>query len=369
MRRSEQSLRAEQELEVHMTEPDSKEKVSPPDEAVIEKNVVRPSDDATDVDLQSKTEVVDLLPSEASVDEYNNVDALSGIAEVAGNADVARCITENADGDIPEAQSGDAFNENAEECADRVVEDVPDVDVEYSVLDSGGAAQEAPASESGAEAGSPEPVADASKAESEAKSQFEDQGEKSQRSTATSELETYFKNLFNDETTKKNTEQVLKTLSDVAARLPGQVGTALKTMREFVQEFTNIKGVQLNLLFFRILDLQIDTMKEADVPINQKLPVGRIEAVHLGRKIHMQVGMGDGNKDLQMNVKEGLSLVINLGFLGKQTIPVKGTARLTRDEKGNLVIAASTKIPGIDYPMTVNIPIKLLVIELRKQSN
>ncbi len=187
--------------------------------------------------------------------------------------------------------------------------------------------------------------------------------------TPTSELELYIKNLFTDETTAKNTaEQILKTLSEVAQRLPGQVGNALKMMREFVQEFTNIKGVQLNLLFFRILDLQIDTMKEADVPINQRLPVGKIDAVHLGKKIHMQVGMGDGSKDLQMNVKDGLSLIINLGILGKQTVPIKGSAKLTRDEKGELVIAATTNVPGTEFPVTVNIPLKQMVGELRKQS-
>lgn len=193
-------------------------------------------------------------------------------------------------------------------------------------------------------------------------------GSSSTAKSTTAELEVYLKSLFNEETTRNTAETVLKTLTEIAQRLPGQVGSALKTMREFVQEFTNIKGVQLNLLFFRILDVQIHTMREADIPVNQKLPVGKIDAVHLGQKVHMQVGMGDGKKDLQMNIKEGLSLIVNLGILGKKNIPVKGTARLTRDEKGNLVMAATTNVPGTEFPITVNIPIKLLVGEIRKQS-
>jgi hypothetical protein len=192
--------------------------------------------------------------------------------------------------------------------------------------------------------------------------------EKSPRSY-TSELELYLKNLFTDEVTARNTaEHILRALTEMAQRIPGQVGSALKMLREFVQEFTNVKGVEFNLLFFRILDVQIHTMKEADVPFTKKLPVGKIEAIRLGSTIQMQVGLGEGNKDLQMNIKEGMSLVIDLGFLGKQIVPIKGSTKLTRDEKGELVIAASTNVPGTDFPVTVNIPLKIIVGEVRKQA-
>lgn len=183
-----------------------------------------------------------------------------------------------------------------------------------------------------------------------------------------SDLELHIQRLFTNEGAARNTaDQVLTALGEAAQRLPGQLGSALKMMGEFVQEFTNVKGMQIQLQSFRILDLQIETLREADVPIKQGLPVGRIDSMHLGEKIHFQVGVGEGAKDLHMNIIQGMSLIIDLGFLGKQTVPVQGSAKVTRDAKGELVVVATTRIPGIELPVSVNVPLRNIVDEIRKQ--
>lgn len=183
-----------------------------------------------------------------------------------------------------------------------------------------------------------------------------------------SDLELHIQRLFTNEGAARNTaDQVLTALGEAAQRLPGQLGSALKMMGEFVQEFTNVKGVQVQLQSFRVLDLQIETLREADVPIKQGLPIGRIDSMHLGEKIHFQVGVGEGAKDLHMNIIQGMSLIIDLGFLGKQTVPVQGSAKVTRDAKGELVVVATTRIPGIELPVSVNVPLRNIVDEIRKQ--
>lgn len=188
------------------------------------------------------------------------------------------------------------------------------------------------------------------------------------KKTPTSEFELHIQRLFLDEGAARNTaDQVLTALAEAAQRLPGQLGAALKMMREFAQEFTNIKGVQFQLKDFRVLDVQINTMKEADVALKQGLPIGKIDALHLGEKIHLQLGVGEGVKDLHMNVIEGMSLIIDLGFLGKQSVPIKGSTKLTRSEKGELVVIATAKIPGLDMPVNVTIPLRLIADEIRKQ--
>jgi hypothetical protein len=55
-------------------------------------------------------------------------------------------------------------------------------------------------------------------------------------------------------------------------------------------------------------------------------------------------------------------------FFGtQQVIPLKGTAKLVRDSKGQILVESTTYLPGVDVPVTVSFPLKQIFDEVRKQ--
>ncbi len=48
-------------------------------------------------------------------------------------------------------------------------------------------------------------------------------------------------------------------------------------------------------------------------------------------------------------------------IIGMQTVEVKGSGTMTRDEKGELILSITSKVPGLDTPVTVSVPIKTIL--------
>lgn len=172
-----------------------------------------------------------------------------------------------------------------------------------------------------------------------------------------------------DPETLNSAEQTLKYLKELAQRVPEQLASSIKSMVELLQELTNVKGVEVKLLNLRTLDIKMHIMKETDLPLNKDIVgIGKIEALHLSKLIHVQAEIGEGNKDLRMHIHEGLSLVLNIVFIGgKQLVPLKGTAKLLRDAKGQILVESTTYVPGTDMPVTVTFPLKQLLDVARAQ--
>ncbi len=164
-------------------------------------------------------------------------------------------------------------------------------------------------------------------------------------------------------------DAAVKALGQFARTVGVEVGNAAIMLKEFIQELTNVKGVNASFKKFGLLDVQIATLKPASLPINRDVPpVGKIESIRLGECIRFQMGLGDGNRDVVMNIEEGMSVDLYLGaLLGRQTVPVAGSARLARDEGGRLVIIATTMAPGVNLPVSVTIPVKQFISVLKRE--
>ena len=171
-----------------------------------------------------------------------------------------------------------------------------------------------------------------------------------------------------DPSTRDSAEQALKSLTELAHRVPESLSNAIKTMVELLQEVTNIKGVDVQLKSFRSLDLKMHIMREADIPVNRDIAgIGKIEAIRLSKLIHMQAEIGEDNRDVRAHFHEGLSLVVSIMFLsGKQVLPLKGTAKLIRDARGQIMVESTSYVPGTDMPVTFSFPLKQILDEVRK---
>lgn len=172
-----------------------------------------------------------------------------------------------------------------------------------------------------------------------------------------------------DPATRSSAEQALTLLKEVAGKVPGQLSEAFRMLVEFMQELTNIKGVEVQFQSWRTLDVRLHILKETDVPLNKDLAgLGKVEAVRLSTLIHIQAQIGEGNKDLRLHIHEGIALVLSFAFFtSKQVIPLKGSAKVVRDEKGELMIESTSYVPGTGLPITVTFPLKQILAEVRKQ--
>lgn len=187
-----------------------------------------------------------------------------------------------------------------------------------------------------------------------------------------SDVDKYMEKLWSafsiDDSTRTTVDQTLRTLMDLLQRVPEQFAAAFKTMVEFLQQLTNVKGVKVDLKNFKTLDVQIDTMKEGDVPLNKDLgAMGKVESLHIGRKLHMAAEIGEMNKDyLRLHVYQGMKLVVVVPLLGKQQIDLKGSTRLAHDEKKQLALICTAFLPGTELPVTVTVPFSQVIEEIKK---
>lgn len=172
-----------------------------------------------------------------------------------------------------------------------------------------------------------------------------------------------------DQSTLTSAEQTLNYLKELAQRMPEQIAGTIKTMIELLQELTNVKGVEVQLKSLRILDIKMHLLRKAEIPLKRDIiGMGKIEALELSKLIHFQAEIGEGNRDIRMHIHEGLALVVSIAFIsGRQVLPLKGTAKLVRDAKGQIMVESTSYVPGTDMPVTVSFPLKQIIEEVRKQ--
>ena len=201
----------------------------------------------------------------------------------------------------------------------------------------------------------------------------EEKKEKQQPEEQLKELGIYFQNFLAsipavDPVALNTSEMALQYLKERAQKVPEQLSNAAKNLKDLIQETTNIKGIDVNLKSWRLLDMKMHIMREADIPLKKDIiGIGRIESIRLSKLIHLQAEIGEGNNDIRMHIREGMAVVVNVVFVGQQVIPLKGTAKLVRDAKGQFLLETSTYVPGTDVPVTLSIPLRQVFDEVRKQ--
>lgn len=142
---------------------------------------------------------------------------------------------------------------------------------------------------------------------------------------------------------------------------------AFDLISELTRELSGIESFNIIPKPPAELEVDIKSRKETELPIKQVIaPLVEMEAVIIGKRIHFQSLIDTEIKGLRCNINEGFAIRIST-FLGKQTIPIKGTAILKRDQNKQIVMETSTTLPGIPLPVSITIPLKLLLSEAKKR--
>jgi len=158
----------------------------------------------------------------------------------------------------------------------------------------------------------------------------------------------------------------VETAMESAAQL-GAVGlesakSTMEMLGEFSQELTGVESFRVIPKKSLAVEVDIHCSSEQDIVVRQQLaPFIELHSLHLGLRINFEALFNKAKKGLQLDINEGMSLRISAPIVGIQSVPIKGSGLLMRNEKGELILAISTTPPGLESPVTVEIPIKHIV--------
>jgi hypothetical protein len=129
-------------------------------------------------------------------------------------------------------------------------------------------------------------------------------------------------------------------------------------LNEFAHDLTGIESFRVIPKSSMALEVDIRCRHEQDLVVKQPLaPFVELYALHLGRRVHFEGLWNKERKGLQLDINEGMSLKVQAPIVGMQTVEIKGSGLLTRDEQKRPVLVVTSKIPGLDSPVTVSVPL------------
>ncbi len=157
-----------------------------------------------------------------------------------------------------------------------------------------------------------------------------------------------------------------QSLNRIAKHGVGGVQSAIDMVNDLTKELSEVESFNIVPKPPAEIEVDIRIKKEKDMPFKKSVaPFVEIESVCIAKRVHFQALVDTEKSGLRCNINEGFSVRFKT-FLGKQTVPINGTAILRYDENKQVVMEASTKLPGIDLPVSFTLPLKQLLHEARK---
>ncbi len=143
---------------------------------------------------------------------------------------------------------------------------------------------------------------------------------------------------------------------------------AMDLLTELSTELTGVQSFKIVPKPPMQLDVEIGMKKGSSIPLKQKVaPLVELDAVVFAEQVHFGAQIDKEKNGLRLNIDEGISARFNLGtLLGLQTVPIKGSALLARQD-GKLVLIGTTVIPGTTQQINITVPIKTIFDHAKKQ--
>lgn len=183
---------------------------------------------------------------------------------------------------------------------------------------------------------------------------------------------------------RQMTDQLNSWLKDSSPEVHATVGPAIESAAQFADQgissaksaidmITEFTGDLTGVESFKIIprasmscEIDIVCKHEQDIMVKQQIaPFVELYSLHLGRRINFVALINKTDKGLQLDINEGMGLKLLAPLIGLQTVDIKGSALLSRDDKGQLVIIVSTRAPGLDNPVTVSVPVNHILRDVQ----
>jgi hypothetical protein len=158
----------------------------------------------------------------------------------------------------------------------------------------------------------------------------------------------------------------LRSLTRVAQQSKDSFQNATELVSDLAKDLKEVESFSITPKPPAEIDVDIRIKNEKHLPFSKNVaPFVDIDLVVIAKRVHFQALVDTSQNGLRCNINEGFSVRFKT-FLGKQTVPINGTAILKRDAKKQIVMEASTKLPGVDLPVSFSIPLDQLLREAKK---
>lgn len=161
-------------------------------------------------------------------------------------------------------------------------------------------------------------------------------------------------------------EKAILSLDGLATKGREGAQFALDLLSELMRELSGIESFNVTPKPPAELEVDIRSLKATELPLKQALaPFIETDALIIEKRIHFQALVDTEIKGLRCQINEGFVLALSTP-LGKQNIPIKGSATLKRDQNKELVMETTAALPGIPVPVSITIPLKVLLKKAAK---
>jgi hypothetical protein len=161
-------------------------------------------------------------------------------------------------------------------------------------------------------------------------------------------------------------ESAIESAAQIADQGLASAKAAVDMITEFAGDLTGVESFRVIPKSTLALEVDIRCKQEQDISVKQQVaPFVELQALHLGRRINFEALINQTEKGLQLDINDGMSLKIMAPLIGLQTIEVKGSGLLTRDDKGQLSLVVTTHVPGLSNPITVALPMNHILRDVQ----
>ena len=158
-----------------------------------------------------------------------------------------------------------------------------------------------------------------------------------------------------------------QTLGELAQTGVKGVQIAMDLITELIRDLTGVVSFSITPKPPAEIEVDIKLKTTSEIPFKESVaPFVEVEALCIAKRIHFQALVDKEVNGLRCNINEGFAVRFNTP-LGKPTVDIQGTVILKRDEKKQLVMETTTNIPGTTFPVSITIPLKVLLSQARKK--
>lgn len=158
----------------------------------------------------------------------------------------------------------------------------------------------------------------------------------------------------------------LQSFNKVARQSKDGFQSATEMIGDLARDLKEVESFRITPRPPAEIDVDIRIKNEKELPFSKNVaPFVDIEKVIIARRVHFQALVDTAQNGLRCNINEGFAVRFKT-FLGKQTVPINGSAILKRDAKKQIVMEATTRLPGVELPVSFTIPLDQLLREAKK---
>lgn len=157
-------------------------------------------------------------------------------------------------------------------------------------------------------------------------------------------------------------EVAYESLSQLAGVSLESARNSIDLIDRFVKDLGGVQSFKVIPKSNLAVEVDIQCKDEQELIVKQTIaPFIELYSLQFGRKINFEALINKTEKGLQLDINDGFNINVSAPLVGIQRIAIKGSSMLMQNKNGQLALSITTKVPGLDNPVSIAIPLKSLL--------